>query len=239
MFKVEMAGITVAIDNKYEYIKTLSEEHITEGDADITLSADSSEIQRQMKNLGVLADYAESVVIYTTLAEILFRYDAFLMHGVALEYRGEVYLISAKSGVGKTTHASLWKRAFGKDVRVLNGDKPLIRKIDGKFYAAGTMWRGKEREGGVGTLPISAIYYLERGAENKASGLSVAESAKSLIKHIYMPKSPEAILKTLALAGELSETSLAVKLTVNTDVSAAHVALGFVKKEKEKAKNEN
>lgn len=235
MFKVEMAGITVAIDNKYEYIKALSEEHMTEGDADITLSAAPSEIELQMKNLGVSADYAESVVIYTSLAEMLFRYDAFLMHAVALEYRGEVYLISAKSGVGKTTHASLWKRAFGNDVRVLNGDKPLIRKIDGKFYASGTMWRGKEREGGVGTLPIRAIYYLERGTENEAATLGAAESAKSLIKHIYMPKRPEAILKTLSLAGELSEAALAVKLAVNTDISAARVALDFV----ENAKYEN
>lgn len=228
MIKIEMAGITVALDNKYEYIEKLCHGYHASGAADITVSATDAEISEQSEKLAVSLGYAESVVLYSKIADELYRYGALLAHGVALEYGGEVYLICAKSGVGKSTHAALWRAAFGDKVSILNGDKPIIRKIGGGYYAAGTPWRGKEREGRAGMVKISALCHLERAAENSAEKLNTSDAAKLLISQIYMPKSPSAMIETLSLADGMVKALPSVKLRVNMDISAATVAHDFI-----------
>ena len=36
-------------------------------------------------------------------------------------------MFTAQSGTGKSTHIKLWKKHFGKDVDIVNGDKPIVR----------------------------------------------------------------------------------------------------------------
>lgn len=224
MLKIEIAGITVAVDNKYPYIEALARPYLTDKDPDFTVHVTDSEIAREAEKLSVTAGYAESVAVYGKIAEQLYRYDAFLIHAVAVEMDNEAYLIAAQSGVGKTTHARLWLEAFGKRASVLNGDKPIIRKIGGDFYAAATPWRGKERQGGVGMRKIRAIAMLERADENTAEPLTQKAAAEALIQQLYMPKTPLAIASELALADELVRSAHTVKIGVNMDVSAATVA---------------
>ena len=72
----------------------------------------------------------------------LLQYDGMLLHASCVEKDGKAYLFSAKSGTGKSTHTHLWLRAF-PDSRIINDDKPAVRRMDGTFYACGTPFSGK------------------------------------------------------------------------------------------------
>ncbi len=221
MLKIKIAGITVGIENKYPYIESIARPYATDGEPTLFVSADEREIECQMKKLGVSADYAESVAIYSQIAENLWRYDAFVMHAVAIEVDGRTYLIAAKSGVGKTTHARLWLEEFGASARIINGDKPIIRKVGGKLFAAGTPWCGKERLGSADISQIKGIALLERSAENRAKQISANDAVPLLAPQLYMPKSPIAISSALTLFDELVRSVKIVNAGVNMESSAA------------------
>lgn len=66
------------------------------------------------------------------MARHMMRRDALVLHCAYMQREGKAILFSAPSGTGKTTQATLWEKHRG--TRVVNGDKALIRRVDG--YAA-------------------------------------------------------------------------------------------------------
>ena len=129
---------------------------------------------------------------------------------------------TARSGVGKTTHLSLWLKEFS-DVHILNGDKPILRCIDGVIYAAGTPWRGKEGYGINEMLPLKGIAFLERAEKNSAERVKPDSAVLPLISQIYVPHGAGAG-KVLSLANKIVTTVPAFRFKVNMDSEAAHVA---------------
>ncbi len=230
MLKIEIAGITVSLENKYPFIEALARPYLTDKAPMFSVSAENAEIEFEQKKLSVSAGYAESVVLYSKIAEQLYLYDAFVMHAVAIEMDSKAYLITARSGVGKTTHARLWLEAFGTRARIINGDKPIIRKIGGKLYAAGTPWCGKERLGNTSMCEIEAVAVLGRGLENRAITLSPTDAAEPLVGQLYMPKSPVSIASSLTLLDELIKTKKVIKLEADMNISAARVAYDAMSK---------
>jgi serine kinase of HPr protein (carbohydrate metabolism regulator) len=51
-------------------------------------------------------------------------YGVILFHGSALSLDGEGFIFTAKSGVGKSTHAGLYRELYGERVEMINDDKP-------------------------------------------------------------------------------------------------------------------
>lgn len=230
MLKIEIAGIVVSLDNKYSFIEALAHPYLSDKPSMLMVKAENSEIEKEQKKLSVSAGYAESVVLYSKIAEQLHTFDAFVMHAVVIEMDSVAYLITAKSGVGKTTHARLWLEAFGKRARIINGDKPIIRKIGTELYAAGTPWCGKERLGSNTMARIGAVAVLCRDSENSAVELSAPDATEALIGQLYMPKTPISIASSLSLLDELVKTKKVIKLGANMDVSAATVAYSAMSK---------
>ena len=89
--------------------------------------------------------YLESLAIYRKIAEKVIEYNGFLLHGVVVEVNKCGIAFLARSGVGKSTHVMLWKELLKNKLTIINGDKPLVRIIDGKIFAYGTAWAGKEK----------------------------------------------------------------------------------------------
>ena len=108
-------------------------------------------------------------LVYVTLgkdfaSQLLLR-NSLVLHASAVEYNGNAYLFSADSGTGKSTHTSLWLKAFESAV-ILNDDKPALRLIDDNFYAYGTPWSGKTDLNVDHKVPLKAICFIERAKEN-------------------------------------------------------------------------
>lgn len=226
MITVKIADLPIGIDNKFSYLLTLAEEYACDCEPVFTVSVSSDEIEREREQCETVSSdgYLESIVAYRKIAELLPKYGAFVFHGAVLNVDGRAYAFTARSGVGKTTHTRLWLSEFGTRVHYLNGDKPVIRFIDGVPYAFGTPWRGKEGYGVNESAQLMGIALLERASENSADVIDARDGVMRLIGQIYLPKNPESAVLTMRLADELLKKVKFVELRCNMEREAAHVA---------------
>lgn len=165
----------------------------------------------------------ERTAIYRKIAQILPRYDAFVMHGAVVALDGNGYLFTAKSGTGKTTHANLWLKNIPGSF-ILDGDKPIVRLQNGIAYVCGTPWNGKERQGTADCLPLKGIALLYRDGENTVSPIRFASAAPTLIRQTYRPEDRAALAKTLSLLSAVGEKTPLYELKCNMKDAAAIVA---------------
>ena len=232
MITIKIADLAIGINNRYEYIERLAKDYLTDEPPVFTVEATDEQIRQEatMTEYDFPDAYLESIVVYRNIADILPSYDAFVFHGAILNYEGGAYAFTARSGVGKTTHTRLWLSEFRDRVHYLNGDKPVIRFIDGIPYACGTPWRGKEGYGINEMAPLRAIAFLERGVENSAAPIPAESVVTRLVTQIYMPRTNRlSAVQTMRLADRVTKTVRLVGLKCNMDPSAAHVSLSAMK----------
>lgn len=86
--------------------------------------------------------------------------NGLLLHGAYIVCEGKGIIFTAPSGVGKSTQAELWKTFRG--AQIINGDRVLIRIVDGKVYACGLPFSGSSKYCQNVTVPLNAIVYLRQ-----------------------------------------------------------------------------
>ncbi|MBQ2737917.1 MAG: hypothetical protein IJF38_04455 [Clostridia bacterium] len=226
MIRIELAGLPIEIDNRMSHIERISEDYRTEREPIISVCASDADIEceRAMLDTEYPRAMLESTVIFRKIAEQLPKFGAFVFHGAVIAYGGRAYAVTARSGVGKTTHLRLWLSRFGEECHILNGDKPVIRFIDGVPYACATPWRGKEGYGVNELLPLSGIALLRRSERNYYKKLPPAIGCVELMSQIYMPKDNTSARLTLKGLNSLVASVPLYELFVNMDEDAAEVA---------------
>lgn len=148
--------------------------------------------------------YLETLAVYRKIATEMEKFDTFMMHGSVISTSGQGYMITASSGVGKTTRTKLWIDEIPDSI-VVNGDKPLLRVADEAVYACGTPWCGKEGWNTNISVPLRAIFILERSESgNSVEEISFGEAFPVLLRQTYRPENMEARRKTLHLIQELA-----------------------------------
>lgn len=99
---------------------------------------------------------------------------ALFFHAATVEYKGQVILFTAPSGVGKSTQAGLWCENRG--ARLLNGDRAVVR--GGVFN--GIPLCGSSAVAENVSAPIRAIVYLTQAPENALTRLTGARAFQKL-----------------------------------------------------------
>ena len=226
MINIKIADIVVGIDNRHRHIEWLARDYITDEAAEFTVSATDDDLVKEasMSDIKYSDGYLESVVVYRKIAERLPMYDACVFHGAVLSLDGKGYAFTARSGVGKTTHTRLWLQQFGERAYYINGDKPIIRFIDGVPMVYGTPWMGKESYGRNTSCPLVGIAFLARGVENTANPASADEVSSLLVSQVYIPKNAHTAIRALSLCDRILERVRLIRLNCNMDISAARVA---------------
>lgn len=220
-FKICVAGIFVSVRARYALSERICRPYRTDDvRSDLTLFVTTADIEKKRRSLpiGLDAEQAECICLHEQLALRLLPFDAFVLHAALLEYRGRGYAIVAPRGVGKSTHAGLWLDAFGKDVRVINGDKPIVRRAkDGRFSAYGTPWCGKEGWGVNASVPLSGICLLERGERDEARSVSEREYLEGVIGQVVFPVERATMSQSARLlAGMIRRVpAIAARCTIN------------------------
>lgn len=204
MIVIHLAGLRVRMENRYPFIERQCRDYLAEGEeADFSVSASEEEIREEQKNGDFSAGYCESICLYRHICEIMPSYGVFIMHSAVIEADGRAYAFTAKSGVGKSTHLSLWLKNI-PHARVLNGDKPLYRiNGDGTVTVYGTPWNGKENWGYNGSAPLCAVCFIERGDTNAIRRASEDETVSRLMHQLYLRGSRESINRQLLLMNAL------------------------------------
>lgn len=93
-----------------------------------------------------------------------------IFHSAYIDVGGRAVLFSAPSGTGKSTQAELWRSLRG--ARILNGDRSVIRNVDGQVFACGIPFAGSSVYCENVDLPLAAIVYLSQAPRTSISRLS-------------------------------------------------------------------
>lgn len=121
----------------------------------------------------------------------LLAHNGLHLHSSAVEVDGKAYLFSGPCGMGKSTHAALWQVMLGDRVCRFNDDKPALRYLDGRWYAYGTPWCGKDGINENRKVPVAGICFLQQGSENRIRRLEPLEAIPKLLSQtIHRFKNP-------------------------------------------------
>lgn len=238
LFQMQVAGIRFQVTCMYPSTKAYCADYLTEGQCPpqevIVISQADIDGERtrllSKKNPGQPLEAStpqslEVLVLCRRIADILPNYDRILFHGSSLAIDGRGVLFTATSGTGKSTHTRFWREVFGCRVEMINDDKPFLHVTEDGVTVYGTPWRGKHALGGNHSAPLEAVYFVNRGEENRVEPISPRDLFPLLLQQTYAPENPAAMAKTLALVSRLSRNVRLLKLYCNLDPQAAQVAL--------------
>lgn len=203
---VLLSGLKIRIEHRYNYMTEFCKNYLFDFDTpDITAKSDELSVLNEKKSVpSAPIEVCESLCIYRDIAEQLPLFKRFVFHGAAIEHGGNAYLFTAPSGVGKTTHISLWKKYLGDGVNFINGDKPIINATEHPIVC-GTPWAGKEGYQNNISAPLKAICVLKQAKTNKMVSITKSESINYLMRQVYMPQNPVSLSDTLSLIGGVIE----------------------------------
>ena len=190
--------------------------------ADIIVESNREAVKNRFPD--VSDDIAEYLSTGSSFYRQLLTYDGFMLHSSAVVVDGKAYLFSANSGTGKSTHTKLWLRYFGDHAYILNDDKPALRMIDGKWYAYGTPWSGKDDISVNAGVEIAGIAVLERAESNEIEPHRGKEAIFDIFSQTNRPKAYELREKLLMLIDKLIADIPIWKLKCNIELEAAEVA---------------
>ena len=198
MLYIRIADLNICIDNKYDYLEKLCRDYTVEKTEapDMTVSVTDEQIAHEVSiaETQVSAGYAEGVCVYREICKRLpVEFGAYLFHSAVIEYKGDGFAFAAKSGTGKSTHISLWRKKFGSEVHVVNGDKPIMRFVDDKLYAYGTPWCGKEGWQNNTSVPLKALCFVERSENNRIRRIGADEAVMLMFHQILTPSDLETV----------------------------------------------
>lgn len=227
-----IADFNIDIRHKYKYVLDFCKDYQIDDnvDCDFTIDISDEDIENEIK-IAIecggyhreAKSYMETLAVYRKIVAEALKRNAFLMHGVLLEYEGKGYLFTADSGTGKTTHVKLWQQVFGKKVRILNGDKPILRFVNDELYGYGTPWCGKEGYNINASVKLSGVCFIERGEANNIEKLDADGAIARILSQVMIADSSN-LGKQLELVDNLLCSVPTYLLKCNMDPEAAQVA---------------
>ena len=122
--------------------------------------------------------YSESENIFATR---LLKYSGCVFHSSSVALNNRAYLFSGPSGIGKSTHTEQWCRIYKDKAQIINDDKTPVRRIDGKWFAFGSPWCGKNNIQNNTKVSLAGICILKQAEVNSIRRLDSSECISSLL----------------------------------------------------------
>ncbi len=232
MFVIRMAELNIELDNRCGYVEQLCRDYrAPDAEPAFRVSVGECEVTDYLAATGRPMTYAEAEahLLYRRICERLPAYDALLLHAAVVEMDGRGYAFSARRGVGKTTHTTLWQTHFAGRATVINGDKPIIRLAsDGRLWAYGTPWCGKEGKQENRKTPLTALCFLEQAPDNRIIPTPTADTVARLLEATLLPPDPALQDRMATLVGIITRQVPAFTLACRPDTAAAELAYEFL-----------
>ena len=165
----------------------------------------------------------------------VFLYKALLkgiiaVHSASILYKNYVWLFSASSGTGKSTHAGLWKELFDTDT--VNGDLNLLGMQNEKPVVYGLPWCGTSNTFDVNTYKLGGVILLKRNQKNFVEDLSEDKKELLLQQRIISPSWDNSLLdKQFDIVERIVKNGAVVaRLNCTPDYEAAIVMKEYIDK---------
>ncbi len=138
--------------------------------------------------------YSLDSVLRIVHSLILAQRGGFLLHAASGICEGSACLFSGVSGAGKTTMT----RLAPADITLLTDEISYVRPSADGYSAFGTPFAGElARPGENCSAPISTLFFLEQGPENRVDEISSAEAVRRLMRNILFFAEDPTLVKQL------------------------------------------
>jgi len=171
---------------------------------------------------------AENMVLCTDFNRNLLKYYGSYLHSSALLFDNKVYLFSANSGVGKSTHTKKWLKRFPDRAEIINDDKPSFRFVDGKCIVYGTPFAGGTDVQQNKSAELGALVFIERSEVNSLEKIPVSKAIALLVEQSPGRANEQIGERQLELFSMLLTQYPAYLLKCNLDDSVVDVAMGIL-----------
>ena len=232
MPKFKIADIVVELSQDYEETASWYADYLYNGDEEPVFSIkvpDADVNYLTEKGQDITPAIAENMVLCNMFNRRLLKFGGSYLHASALMFDNKVYLFSASSGVGKSTHTKKWLKKFPGKAQIINDDKPSFRVIDGKCIVYGTPFAGGTDIQINTSAELGAVVFIERAEENSLERLAPSKSVNLMLSQapkIFTEKAGEI---QLDLYSQILTTYPVYLLRCNLDDSAVDVVMGILK----------
>jgi hypothetical protein len=117
------------------------------------------------------------------MAWLLSQGHGLMVHACGVNDNGRGYLLAGNSGHGKSTLAAIWE----KEADVLNDDRMVVRKKDGRFWMYGTPWSGSNKSVSAYGVPVEKIFFLKQGAGYSIEHVGGARAVSMILARSFPP----------------------------------------------------
>ena len=194
-----------------------------------TLSKDKKEatiyVKDETQNDGIEIMYSIRDVFFFYMQQ----YQRIAVHSASILYRDRVWLFSAPSGTGKSTHVSLWKEA-GFPIEDFNGDVAVCYlSQEGIALVAGLPWCGTSKIYRNTIAPLGGILFLSQAQHNSIQSPTPLEGVIQLTARCLTPSWNQSMMtRNLEISKALAEKAVLGKLSCTPEIAAAQTAKDFI-----------
>lgn len=236
---IELAGIPLRIALAYDNYRFAFAPFATQAAPLAYVGIPAQELQRRLRYYAQPPSmgYVECMELCPLVSDALLPFRRVVFHSLAFAWHGKVWLLTAPSGTGKTTHYLLWKLLCGDAVQILNGDKPVLEVPEtGSILVHPSPWYGKEGMQQHFSGSLGGIVLLEQGTDNRICRLSPQDAAASLFAQFLFSCQDEQQVRAVAAVEETMLRTVPVWHLINCgDADAARLCRAALETEAEKS----
>ena len=227
VFQMEFGGHALCFSFLYPATRFLFHplpKRTAEQDWDIRVPAERMETGRNFLPPDSSDAYVEYRCLIEMTARSLLRFGCSIFHAVSFAWRDRAWLLTAPSGVGKTTQFLNWQRLFPGEITMISGDMPVLEaREDGCVWVHPSAWNGKESLSSRLSAPLGGLVLLQQGQENRIGKLTPQEALVPIFAQFpVLPETEEDILRMARLEEKLLLTAPSWKLVnLGDDASTA------------------
>ncbi len=223
-----ICGLNIEFSPKYPLTLNRSRKYLAEDQAavpDFSMNITEEQIDGYLKLYPHSdRDIAEHGLYALALFDNILDYDGFFLHSSAIAVDGKAYLFTADSGVGKSTHTSLWRKHFGERAVMINDDKPIVRIVNDEIFACGNPFSGKNDISSNIMVPLKSVCQICRGTDNSIHPLSHRQSIMLFLNQTVRINDPEKTAKLLSLLDKVLNTINVYSLQCDISLDAVMTA---------------
>ena len=225
-FKIELVNTIFEINAFNESTLKYCSDFLSDKESNyaITMTKEDLDNEKHINEDGKVYANEEISALYRKIADIFVEEDILVMHGSSFKVDNNAFVVTARSGVGKSTHVNLLKQYLKDRFTYINDDKPLLKIKGDELTLYSSPWNGKERRGNNISAPLRSIIFLNRGISNTYKKLDKSgEVYFKLLSQIYLPLDKTKREKALKLIDILLKSVSFYEINVNTDISSAEM----------------
>lgn len=161
------------------------------------------------------------------LVKLFGQFNTLILHSSFISYKEKGIIFTGPSGIGKSTQADLWAKY--QNSNIINGDRTLLKKSDGKWFGYGFPYSGSSEHCLNQSYEIKLIVVLEQGKKNEIKKLSGIEKLKYVYSQIAINKwDKELNITIIDLVNKLLSDIEVVKLSCLPNKESVELLKNFI-----------